>query len=219
MRILGIRNLILLLFLTVLAACEDTAQKADVEAITQLINEKTADTKICLKDKVFRFPDVIVGSKYSGEGLAQLDVLASAGLLSETEEIISKPYNGPKYIYHYKQHQEIERKIFYLTELGIKYYRTDQGSGYFCYARPENIEIETIDSHRNDQGDLVLSASFSYDVKVNPAASWISSTWIQREFPQASWGEKRQITEQQFIKDSQGLITAVFPGTLDSPYW
>jgi hypothetical protein len=62
-RNLGIRNLILLFFLTVLTGCEDSPQKADIEAISQLINETIADTELCLKDKVFRFPDLIVGSK------------------------------------------------------------------------------------------------------------------------------------------------------------
>ncbi len=213
------RNKILVIFLATLASCEYTPQKTDIKAISKLINNTIADTEICLKDKVFRFPDIIVGSKYSGEGLAQLDALLSAGLLRETEEIISKPYNGPKYIYHYKQHHVIERKIFYLTELGMKYYRTDQSIGYFCYARPENIEIDTIDSTKNEQGDLVLTASFSYDVKLNPDASWISNTWIQQEFPQSSSIKNRQTAQQQFIKDSKGSIKPISPGIIDSLYW
>lgn len=209
-----------MMLLAVLASgCDDTEQSADGEAILRLINEKIADTEICLTDREFHFPDVIVGPKYSGKGLAQLDALVSASLLRETEEVLSEPKYAPKYVYHYRRNHLIERKTFYLTDRGVKYYRRDRGEGYFCYGRPADIQLVEVGSAQNDRGDLVLNATFSYDISVFPDASWTSNPWIQREFPQASWGQNRQTARQQFIKHGRNSIKPVSSGLLTSRYW
>ncbi len=214
------RYILLVGFLVFLVSCGYTPQATDIETVTRFIKEKNlTDTEVCLTDKTFHFPDIIVGTKYSGEGLSQLDALVSAGLLSETEEIIGTPKSGPKYVYHYKEHRLIERKTFYLTNQGVKFFRTGKNNGHFCYGNPENVQIDEVTSFKNDQGDLILTATVSYDVMLKPDATWVSNAWVKREFPQASWGVTRSIVQQQFIKDSKGSINPVLPGILDNRYW
>ncbi len=208
-----------MILLTVLTNCQYTSQSADSQSVLHYLNEAIGNTKICLKDKEFSFPDIIVGPKYSGKSLAQLDALVIAGLLRETEEVIDKPNIGPKYIYHYKQHHQIERRTFYLTDLGSKYYHTDQNGGYFCYGQPDKIQIEAINSTRNKQGDQVLNVKFSYAVKRDPDAKWISNPWIQQEFQLTNQALKKQTAQQQFIKDNENSIKPVSPGIVNLHYW
>ncbi len=213
------KKTVLLIFLIFLTNCKDTSQSADSQSVLDYLNGIIGNVEICLKDQEFRFPDVIVAPKYNGKGLAQLDALVIAGLLHETEETVSDADIAPKYIYHYKRHHQMERKTFYLTDLGLKFYRTNKNVGYFCYGRPEEIKIEQLNPAKNGQGELILNTTFSYHININPEATWISNSWIQREFPQVNQVSKRQTARQQFIKINNNSIKPVPSGIVNNRYW
>ena len=203
----------------ILSACNKVSDR-DRREVADLIGSTLQDTEVCLFDDDFEFPTILVGRKFAGKKLARFDALVSAGLVREQVQILSIPKDAPKHLYHYTQRHEIELKTFDLTDTGRPYYRKGDEGGYFCYGRPELVEIKTITHGGTKNGHDIMTAAFEYRVIMN--ADWSHNELILLEFPKIRNErdpDEPLIGKQQFVRNAQGSIVPVGGGALGDKYW
>ncbi len=203
----------------ILSGCNKVSDSDRREA-ADLIKGTLQDTEVCLFDDDFEFPTILVGRKFAGKKLGRFDALVSAGLLREQVQILSIPKDAPKHLYHYTKHHEIELKTFDLTDTGRPYYRKGDEGGYFCYGRPELVEIKTITHDGAKNGHDIMAASFEY--RVIMSADWSHNELIRLEFSKIRNEHDPNeplIGKQQLVRDAQGSIVPVGGGALGEKYW
>jgi hypothetical protein len=211
--------------MAILAGCNKISDSDRREAGSS-IKDALQNIEVCLFDEDFEFPSVLVGRKFAGKNLARFDALVSAGILHEQVQVLSVPKDAPKHLYHYTKHHQIELKVFDLTEVGRSFFRKSDHGGYFCYGRPELVEIDSITPAGSETEKDIVTVSFEYRVITPP--DWVRNELVRLEFPKIRRetdpnepviAKEPLIAKQQFSRNKEGALVPLAGGVLSEHTW
>ena|GEM_PF-7077652 len=214
--------------MAILAGCNKISDSDRREASSS-IQGALQNIDVCRFDEDFEFPAILVGRKFAGKNLARFDALVSAGILHEQVQVLSVPKEAPKHLYHYTKRHQIELKVFDLTDVGRSFYRKSEQGGYFCYGKPELVEIDSITPAAASATEMkknVVTVSFTYRVVMTP--DWVRNELVRVVFPkieretepnEPQIAKETLIANQQFARNKEGALVPSAGGVLSERIW